>query len=157
MTEAARRRALVIDGVRWACLGGALVSAGVALLGPAELAISIVLGTLLGAINFVLLARGIGAALDRTVADVQRTRQETGKTDGQNHSEGVRPEEVVGRPRGAGGALRLSFVVLLVAGALMFPPTQPLGLAIGVIIVLAAISLAAWRQQGESGQPEAHS
>lgn len=149
MTEAARRRALVIDGVRWACLGGALASAAVALFGPAELAISIVLGTLLGAINFVLLARGIGAALDRTVADVQRTRQETGKADGP-----IDPEEVVGRPRGAGGALRLAFIVLLVAGALMFPPTQPLGLAIGVLIVLAAISLAAWRQQG---QLKAHS
>ena len=34
----------------------------------------------------------------------------------------------------------------LVAGALMFPPTQPLGLAIGVIVVLVGISVAALRE-----------
>src|SRR5690606_4203792 len=72
-SEAVRRRVLIIDAVRFACLGGAAASAPVALLGTPELAISIVLGTLLGAVNFVLLARGIGSAIDRTVYELERT------------------------------------------------------------------------------------
>lgn len=138
--EAARRRVLIIDALRFACLGGAAASAAVALLDASELAISIVFGTLLGAVNFVLLARGIGAAIDRTVFELERTRRETGR-EGQ-----LEPVEVVGRPRGAGGMFRLALIVLLVAGVLWYPSTQPLGLALGVIIVLLAASLAALRQ-----------
>jgi hypothetical protein len=140
--ELGRRRALVRDAVRWACLGGALVAAPLALLGQPELAISVVLGTLLGAVNFVLLARGVGSAIDRTVFETERTRRE------RERSDPLDPDEVVGRPRGAGGALRLAFIVLLVAAMLWYPPTQPMGLAIGVIIVLIAASFAALRQAG---------
>lgn len=139
-SEAVRRRVLIIDAVRFACLGVAAASAPVALLGTPQLAISIVLGTLLGAVNFVLLARGIGSAIDRTVFELERTRRETGR-EGQ-----LDPVEVVGRPRGAGGMFRLALIVLLVAGVLLYPSTQPLGLALGVIIVLIAASLAALRQ-----------
>jgi hypothetical protein len=144
--EAVRRRVLIIDAVRFACLGGALASAAVALLGTPELAISIVLGTLLGAVNFVLLARGIGAAIDRTVFELERTRRETGR-------EGpLDPVEIVGRPRGAGGMFRLALIVLIVAGVLWYPSTQPLGLALGVIIVLLAASLAGLRQNQRTSQ-----
>jgi hypothetical protein len=137
---------LIIDAVRFACLGVALASAAVALLGTPELAISIVLGTLLGAVNFVLLARGIGAAIDRTVFELERTRRETGR-------EGpLDPVEIVGRPRGAGGMFRLALIVLIVAGVLWYPSTQPLGLALGVIIVLLAASLAGLRQNQRTSQ-----
>jgi hypothetical protein len=138
--EARRRRVLILDAIRLACLGGALASGAVALLGPPELAISIVFGTLLGAVNFVLLARGIGAAIDRTVFELERTRRETGR-EGQ-----LDPVEVVGRPRGAGGMFRLALIVLLVAGVLWYPSTEPLGLALGVLIVLMAASLASLRE-----------
>lgn len=145
--EALRRRVLVIDAVRFACLGGAAASAAVALLGTPKLAISIVFGTLLGAVNFVLLARGIAAAIDRTVAEIERTRRETGR-DGP-----LEPEQVVGRPRGAGGMFRLALLVLLVAGVLWYPSTQPLGLALGVIIMLVAACLAGIRQDRRDRAP----
>lgn len=148
--EAVRRRVLILDTVRLASLGGAAASAAVALLGPPQLAISIVFGTLLGAVNFVLLARGIGAAIDRTVFELERTRRETGREGA------IDPVEVVGRPRGAGGMFRLALIVLLVAGVLWYPSTQPLGLALGVMIVLLAASLAALRQsRREPAEPSA--
>lgn len=137
---AARRRTLVLDGVRISCLLGALTCAAVALLATPQLAISIALGTLLGAVNFVMLARNIAAALDRTVAEVERTREQLG-------SEGpVNPKAVTARPRGAGGGLRLAFVVLVIAFAMTIPVTQPMGLAIGVLIVLVGTCVAAWRE-----------
>jgi hypothetical protein len=143
---AQRRRALMIDAVRIACFGGALASAAAALLGTPQLGISIAFGTLLGAINVVLLARGIGAALDRTVEEVERTRQQTGQAGP------IEPESVVGRAHNTGNGFRLAFIVLLIAAALMFPPTQPMGLAIGVLIVLVATSTAAWREHQRTSQ-----
>jgi hypothetical protein len=138
--DARRRRALIVDAMRIAWFGGAVTSTIVALFGLPSLAISILFGTLLGTANFMLLARGVGAAIDRTVEEIERTRRETGR-EGQ-----LDPAEVVRRPRGAGGAMRLAFVVLLVAAVLWYPSTEPLGLALGVIIMLIALSLAAVRE-----------
>jgi hypothetical protein len=131
------RRALIVDAVRIACFGGAVASAIVALFGMPELGISIVFGTLLGTANFMLLARGVGAAIDRTVEEVERKRRETGG-EGQ-----LDPADVA---KGTGGAMRLALVVLLVAIVLWVPSTQPLGLAIGVLIMLIAASIAAARE-----------
>ena len=139
---------MVRDAVRDSCILGAVVSAALALLGWPQLAISVALGTLLGAINFVLLARSVSGAIDRTVAEVERTQRERGElpnSETDEGDEGLDPEEVVGRPRNAGGALRLAFAVVLIAGLLRFPPTEPMGLAIGVIIVLIGASAAALR------------
>jgi hypothetical protein len=139
--EALRRRMLIVDAVRFSGFAGAVVSAAVVIWGPLDLAISIMLGTLLGAANFVLLARGVGAAIDRTVAEVERSRREAARLD---------TEQVVRRSRGAGSALRLLFVVLLLAVVLWYPSTQPLGLAIGIFIVLVAASFAAVRENRQA-------
>ena len=135
---------LIVDAVRFAGFGGALVSIVVTLVGPLDLAISIMLGTLLGAANFVLLARGVGAAIDRTVAEVERSRREArGQVDA---------AEVARRSRGAGSAMRLAFVVLLLAVVLWYPSTQPLGLAIGIFITLIGASVAALRENQRTSQ-----
>lgn len=134
--DARRRRALIVDAVRIACFGGAIASAIVALFGMPELGISIIFGTLLGTANFMLLARGVAVAIDRTVEEIERTRRETGRE--------LDPTQAA--RRGAGGALRLALVVLLVAAVLWYPSIEPLGLAIGVLIMLIALSLAAVRE-----------
>jgi hypothetical protein len=136
MNEARQRRALIVDAVRIACFGGAVVSAIVALFGTPALAISIVFGTLLGTANFMLLARGVGAAIDRTVEEIERSRREPERR--------LDPAELV--RKGTGGALRLAVVVLLVVAVLWNPWMQPLGLAIGILVMLVALSLAAARE-----------
>jgi hypothetical protein len=136
----------VREAIRNACIVGALLSVGVALAGEAlggrDLAISIALGTLLGAANLMLLARGVGVAIDRTVAGIERTQRERDVSQGP-----LEPEDVLARPRGAGGPLRLAVILLLVAGVLMYPPTEPLGLAVGVVLVLVTTSVAAYRHE----------
>jgi hypothetical protein len=133
-----QRRALIVDAVRLACFGGAVVSTIVALLGMPALGISIVFGTLLGTANFMLLARGVGGAIDRTVEEVEQARREPGRKAQLDPAELAR--------KGTGGAMRLILVVLLVAAVLWYPSTEPLGLAIGVFIMLVALSLAAARE-----------
>jgi Na+/H+ antiporter NhaD/arsenite permease-like protein len=133
---------LIVDAVRIAWLGGTVTSVIVALFGLPALGISILFGTLLGTANFMLLARGVGAAIDRTVEEIERTRREAGRE--------LDPTEVA--RRGAGGAMRLAMVVLLVAAVLWYPSTEPLGLAIGVIIMLIALSLAALRENGRENR-----
>ena len=140
------RRALVREAVRNACIVGALLSAGVALAGQAlggpDLAISIAFGTVLGAVNLVLLARGVGGAIDQTVAGIERTQRERDVSQGP-----LEPEDVLARPRGAGGPMRLALILLLVAALLWYPPTEPLGLAVGVVLVLITTSVAAYRHE----------
>lgn len=140
------RQALVREAVRNACIVGGLISAGVALggdaLGGPDLAISIAFGTLLGAVNLVLLARGVGGAIDRTVAGIERSERERDVSQGP-----LEPEDVLGRPRGAGGPIRLALILLLVAGLLWYPPTEPLGLAVGVVLMLITTSVAAYRHE----------
>lgn len=142
------RRALVRDAVRISSLLGALVCAVAVLAGSPRLAIGIAIGTVLGLVNFVLLARGLGGAIDRTVTGVAQAQRERG---GQSTADedGLDPEDVLGRPLTAGGSLRLALAVLLVAAILWFQPGEPLvlalGLAIGIIITLVGASLAAHR------------
>ncbi|PRP97579.1 hypothetical protein ENSA5_32720 [Enhygromyxa salina] len=140
------RRVLVRDAVRYACLGGGGLAGLVALSDPA-LAVSIVLGTVVGAVNFVLLARGVGGAIDRTVAGVERAQAQQGLAHAKAGGEGSDPADIVDRPRGVGGGLRLVLVVLLIAGVLWYPATEPMGLAIGVVLVLVAGSAAAYRHE----------
>lgn len=144
MTEPERapidRRALVRDAIRMSSLLGAVVCVALVIAGLANLAIATAIGTLLGAINFVLLARGVGGAIDRTVAGVERARRELGAS-----QDGLEPNDVVGRPHGAGGGFRLALSVLLVAALLLFLPTDPAGLAMGIVITLIGASVAAHR------------
>jgi len=141
------RRTLVRDAVRTSSLLGAVVCTGLVIAGLVELAIGTAIGTLFGAINFVLLARGVGGAIDRTVASVERARQELGaQADASDQlREGLEPKDVVGRPLGAGGGFRFALLVLLVAALLWYLPTDPAGLAMGVVITLIGASLAAHR------------
>jgi hypothetical protein len=137
------RRALVRDAIRFSSLIGAGICAVVTILGLPDLAIAIAVGTLLGAVNFVLLARGVGGAIDRTVAGVERTKRELGVSEGAE----IEPNDVLGRPLGAGGGLRLALLVLLVAALVWLLPTDPAGLAMGIIITLVGASVAALRSQ----------
>ena len=144
------RGALVRDAIRNTSLLGALASGLALILASPELALAIGVGTGFGVVNFVLLARGVGGAIDRTVAGVERTRQELaskpgGPTgdDAGAADEGLDPELVGDRPRGAGGSFRLALSVVLVAAALFLLPTDPAGVPIGVIITLVGASVAA--------------
>jgi hypothetical protein len=132
---------LLRDAIRTSSLLGAIVCAALAIAGLPSLAIATGIGTLLGAINFVLLARGVGGAIDRTVAGVERAQRELGASD----EEGLEPKDVPGRPLGAGGPFRLALSVLLVAALLWFLPTEPAGLAMGIVIALVGASVAAHR------------
>jgi hypothetical protein len=135
------RQILLRDAIRLSSLIGAVVSVGLVIGGLPDLAIATAIGTLVGALNFVLLARGVGGAIDRTVAGVERTQRET-EADPQ---EGVEPKDVVGRPLGAGGGLRLALLVLLVAALLGYLRIDPVGIAIGIVVTLLGASLAAHR------------
>lgn len=143
MNEPIDRRALVRDAVRTSCLLGAVACAALAIAGLPSLAIATAIGTLFGAINFLLLARGVGGAIDRTVAGVERARRELDAPD--DPREGLEPSDVVGRPHGAGGGFRLALFVLLVAALLWYLPIDPAGIAIGIVIMLVGASMAAHR------------
>ena len=137
--ERLRRQTLVRNAVRMALVAGAALSVLAALLASTALAISILLGTLLACINFVLLARGVSSAIDRTVAAVEAVEEARGLERGEGQLE---PEEVVDRPYNASSFLRLIFFVGVVGALMWLPPKEPMGLAIGVIVVLIAASLA---------------
>ena len=137
------RRALLRDAIRTSSLLGAIVCAAVAIAGWPSLAIGIAIGTLFGGINFVLLARGVGGAIDRTVAGVERARREL-----DSQTEGLEPKDVLGRPHNAGGSLRFALSILLVAALLLFLPTDPAGLAMGIVITLIGASVAAYNLNG---------
>ncbi|MFO7565425.1 MAG: hypothetical protein R6X02_22480 [Enhygromyxa sp.] len=138
------RRALVRDAVRMSSLLGALACVGLVIAGLPDLAIATAIGTLFGAINFVLLARGVGGAIDRTVAGVERARRELDASD-DDPGEGLEPKDVLGRPHGAGGGLRLALLVLLVAALIWYLRIDPAGIAIGIVLTLIGASLAARR------------
>lgn len=139
------RRALIRDSVRLSSSIGAVLCAIVAIAGAPDLAVGIGIGTVLGAVNFVLLARGVGGAIDRTVAGVERTRLELDTQASNRAGEGVEPKDVLGRPLGAGGGFRLALLVLSIAGLILMSPVDPAGLAIGIVVALLGASVAAFR------------
>jgi hypothetical protein len=143
MNEPIDRRAVVRDAVRMSSLLGALACAALAIAGLPNLAIATAIGTLFGAINFLLLARGVGGAIDRTVAGVERARRELDVAN--DPREGLEPNDVVGRPHGAGGGFRLALFVVLVAALVLYLPIDPAGIAIGIVITLVGASVAAHR------------
>jgi ATP synthase I chain len=90
----------------------------VSVLGDPRLALTIALGAVIAVANFLLLARWIGRAIDRTVAD---------------------PRDTPERPR---SGLRLAFLLLAMLGVLWYMPARPEGMAVGVLIVLVAATIA---------------
>jgi hypothetical protein len=147
------RRLLVRDAIRYSSLIGGLCCATLAIAGLPNLAIALAVGTLFGEVNFVLLARGVSGAIDSTVAGVARAQQEAQSRDptpvrevsGPLAADGLEPKDVLGRPLGAGGPFRLALSVLLVAALLWWIPTDPAGLAMGIVITLLGASVAALR------------
>ena len=144
MDEPSRRRVLIRDAVRFSSFAGAGICVVFVVLGWVDLAIATALGTLVGVLNFVLLARGVSNAIDRTVAAVVETQRERG-----DPSVALDPEAVVHRPRSAGGVARMAVVAAALAGLLLAAPSiaQPAGLAIGVIVVLIAASASGLRHE----------
>lgn len=140
--EAARRDLLVREGVRFALIAGGALTGLAALLASPALATSIALGTLLASINFVLLARGIANAIDRTVAEIERAKAEQGIG---SPEAPVDPDSLLARPRSASSFLRTLFFFAVLFGLIRYPPAEPMGLAIGVLVVLIAVSFASYR------------
>ena len=139
---------LIRDAVRFSSFAGAAICVAFVALGWLELAISTALGTLVGALNFVLLARGVSNAIDRTVVAVEEARRERG-----DPSIALEPDAVIHRPRSAGGVARIALVLAVLAALLLAVPLitplslQPAGLALGVIVVLIAASVSAYRHE----------
>ena len=140
--EAARRELLIREAVRFSLIAGGGLAVLAALLVSAALATSIVLGTLLASINFVLLARGIANAIDRTVAEIERAKAEQGID---SPDAPVDPDSLIARPRSASSFLRTLFFFGVLFGLIRYPPAEPMGLAVGVLVVLIAVSFASYR------------
>jgi hypothetical protein len=102
----------------------AVCCALVGLVGDPRLAFTIALGAAIAATNFVLLARWIVRAINRTAEQA---------------SEPAQPPE---RPR---SGLRLAFLLLAMLGVLWYMPARPEGMAVGVLIVLLAATMAGYR------------
>jgi hypothetical protein len=155
------RGALIRDALRNISLLGAAASAVAIALHSPELGIAVGIGTGFAALNFLLLARGVGGAIDRTVAGVERTQRELGERpdprpdppESGDPADGLDPNLVVDRPHSAGGSFRLILSVVLVAALLWVLPGDPVGpagLAIGVILALVGASAAALRHNQRS-------
>ena len=145
------RGALVRDSLRASALLGALACGLAVLFGAPQLAISIALGLALAAVNFLLLARGLAAALDGTRASAAQARSDRGlEADAE-----LTADSVGDRPRRVGSPLRLALMLAALAALAWLAPA-PEGLAIGVAVVLIAASLAAIvhnKRRRSSGTP----
>lgn len=135
------RRALVVSGLLLAPI------CALAILADADLAIAIALGGLLGAVNLILLARGVGQLIDQTVAGIAaaKAREDSAASDTAS-AEGIDPAKVE-RPRGVAAFVRIGAIALAVVAVFLLRPARPLGLAIGFVVVLAGAAVAAIRQE----------
>jgi lysylphosphatidylglycerol synthetase-like protein (DUF2156 family) len=124
-------------------LAGATTSvtcAAVALLGDPGLAITIALGAVIAGANFLLLARGIARAIDRASQDPGGQTANVGAGESDRPHEAARPTE-----NGLQSGLRLALLLLAMLGILWYMPARPEGLAVGVLIVLVAATIAGFR------------
>ncbi|MCA9682056.1 MAG: hypothetical protein KC457_07650 [Myxococcales bacterium] len=143
--------ALVRDALLISALLTAPASLVATLLGSADLGISLAIGWMIGALNLVLLARGIDAAIRRTLAGIDEARRERGEPtlaelDGEaDPRAGAVDPALVRRPSGAGGAVRLALGLAAVVALLWLHPERPEGLAIGVVFVLTGLGASAGR------------
>lgn len=129
----------------------------VALVGDPALAISIAAGGVIAGLNFLLLARKLAQAIDQTLAGVAEARAERAKEldagepsdtgpDTGDEEPGVDPATVRRAPVG-GSIVRLLLLLAVVAGVLLWPEARPVGLAVGVLVVLVGASLAGLRER----------
>ena len=144
--ESGRERAALVREVGLGTSVLATVCAGVvALFWSRALAVGILFGSAIAVVNFVLLARGVAGAIDRTAASARRVIDARGPS--ADRSQGVDPAQVPDRAHGAGGSLRMVISVVLIAGLLWLGSGEPLGVAIGVILVLITAGFAAHRRR----------
>jgi hypothetical protein len=120
------RETLLLTG-----LATIITCALVGLLADPRLALTIALGAGIAGANFLLLARGIARAIDLASSDL-------GSSD--------HPHEPVPQPENSlRSGLRLALLLLAMLGILWYMPARPEGLAVGVLIVLLAATIAGFR------------
>lgn len=123
---------------------------------------SIAFGALLGATNFLLLARAV-ARMIASAAEPAHEHSEDGpliSEEGIDDADGDLQSELESAstsdpkaahetrseaPQNAGGPLRLAVLVLAMAMILWYMPARPEGLAVGILIVLLAAAIAGFR------------
>jgi lysylphosphatidylglycerol synthetase-like protein (DUF2156 family) len=134
------RALLVRETLIFAGLVTSVSCALVGLLADPRLAITIALGAVIAGANFLLLARGIARAIDRA------SEEPGGQTAIVGAGESDRPHEPAPTSEnGLRSGFRLALLLLAMVGILWYMPARPEGLAVGVLIVLVAATVAGFR------------
>ncbi len=138
------RAELVRSTLVYAGAGTALSCALVLAFGDPRLALAIALGAVIAAANFLLLARGIAHAIDRTLDE-----PEADPASPSDNAEVERSDPAhktpARAPEGLRSGLRLALLLLAMLGILWYMPARPEGLAVGVLLVLLAATIAGYR------------
>lgn len=136
-------------------LTGVITSVCCALLGffgNLWLALSVALGALLMLANFLLLARALthllARALEPTSAPEGQERDDPEASAASSDGDQPKPphEAAPPLPKTPAGPLRLAILVLATTMILWYMPARPEGLAVGILIVLLAATIAGVRQ-----------
>lgn len=126
--------------------------------GQLDWALAVALGAMLGWLNIAMLARGVSAGISKTLEGIDASRRERGEPslaelDAQLKGAEIGAEDpratdpkLVELPKGFGALTRLGLVVAAAAGLFLLRPAQPGGIAIGVIVSLAGLAVAAMRR-----------
>jgi lysylphosphatidylglycerol synthetase-like protein (DUF2156 family) len=134
------RAGLVRETLMIAGAAAGVACAVVGLLADPRLALTIALGAVIAGANFLLLARGIARAIDRASEDPGGQPANVGA------GESDRPHEPAPTSEnGLRSGLRLALLLLAMLGILWYMPARPEGLAVGVLIVLVAATIAGFR------------
>jgi hypothetical protein len=139
------RAALLRDTVR---ISGVITAVCCALLGFLAglwLALSVALGALIMLANFLLLARALTRLIERALDPPRTAKSESDPADPDDP--GATPHEPTPPPsKTPAGPLRLAVLVLAMTMILWYMPARPEGLAVGILIVLLAATIAGVRQ-----------
>lgn len=137
------RDRLVRDTLTLAGLITIVACAGIGLLGDPDLALTIALGAVIAAANFLLLAHGIARAIDRAG---EGSSGHEGGSDPAHELDREASRVVAARAQdGLRSRFRLALLLLAMLGILWYMPARPEGLAVGVLIVLLAATIAGQR------------
>lgn len=157
MSEGLTRTTLVLSGA-----ATAVICACVLVFGDPRLALTIALGAVIAAANFLLLARGVARAIDRAAAGQQGREADEGgdrEVSGSSEPGKANPIDLAGsdathepsrvvvlEARDAlQSGFRLALLLLAMLWILWYMPARPEGLAVGVLIVLVAATIAGLR------------
>jgi hypothetical protein len=144
------RDTLVLSG-----LATVVCCAGVLLWGDPRLALTIALGAVIASANFLLLARGVTRAIDRAAAgESSELARERGSEPGKANPVDTAGSDATHEPSRAlvleardalQSGFRLALLLLAMLWILWYMPARPEGLAVGVLIVLVAATIAGLR------------